>query len=123
MAFDLGSPVLSHDANDDAANHGRDDDPWSEMIHAGADERRIPAMVEEQVGKQADQLVQQEGDGPCDEANSRRKKRNEHDAKLRRLGLGDRRQRTCAVCSQGKQSSAACGNRGNGCAAAISRFF
>src|SRR5207244_12246190 len=58
MALNLLGPIFGHEADDDSANHRRDNDPRAEMIEARADKFGGPAMIEGQVSEQSDELIQ-----------------------------------------------------------------
>ena len=62
VAANLVGAVARHDANDDSADHGRDDHPQAKMIVARAAKGEREAMVKENIGEQPDQVVEQVGD-------------------------------------------------------------
>jgi len=61
------------------------------MIQAGADEGGIPAMKKDEIGEQANQLVEQEGHEASDKTDAACQKRHQDDAELRGLGTRNRR--------------------------------
>src|SRR4029079_5003686 len=71
VTFDLGGAVLRHDSNDDSADDGNQDDPEAEMFNAIARTGEIEGemAIEREIRKQADQLIQQEGDTTGDQTN------------------------------------------------------
>ena len=60
VALDFRRAVLGHDAHNEAADDRNDDDHPAEMVVLRAGEIGRPAMEEEEVGEQADQLVESE---------------------------------------------------------------
>ena len=68
VALDFRCAVLGHYADDEAADGGSDDDHPAEVIVLRAREVGRPAMEEEKIGEQADQLVEREGDDAGDQA-------------------------------------------------------
>ena len=71
MALNFLGPILGHDANDDSANHGCDNDPRAEMSETRAEKFRGPAMIEGKVREQSDQAVQNIGDHAGKQTNAR----------------------------------------------------
>ena len=70
MAFDLGTAVLRHDANDDAADNRNEDHPRSQVMRSYAGEVRGKAVEEEKVGDDPDELVESVGDNARHKPNS-----------------------------------------------------
>jgi hypothetical protein len=58
MATDGAGAVARHDADDDAADGGYEDDPKSKLVVGRAAEREIPATVECKIGNQSNQAGQ-----------------------------------------------------------------
>src|SRR4029079_7116707 len=59
MAVDLGGSILRHETDNDSANHRHHDDPRAKMMISGAVKGKNKAMIEDDIGKQADQIVEQ----------------------------------------------------------------
>jgi hypothetical protein len=58
--------------------------PRAELVMSRADEVGGEVVIKENIGEQADQLVQHERDPTRDQPNPRREKRHQHHAELRR---------------------------------------
>ena len=76
MALDLGGSILRHEADNDSANHRHHDDPRTKMIISGAVKGKNKAMIEDDIGKQADQIVKQIRDKACQKPDSGGQERN-----------------------------------------------
>jgi hypothetical protein len=76
MALDLGGPIFRHETDNDSANHWHDNDPRTQMIISGAVKGKNKAMIEDDIGKQADQVVKQIRDKACYKPDSSGQERN-----------------------------------------------
>ena len=87
MAFDLVRAVFGHHADDQPADHGDDDHPRSKSICFGTSEMEGPLVVEGHVGKQSNQVVQDECDQTGDESDGHRRQRYKAEPVTRRRRL------------------------------------
>src|SRR5580698_5933710 len=62
MPFNLRASILRHEADDDSANHRDRNHPQAKLVMSRAQEFRNEAMVKENIGEQANQLVQDKRD-------------------------------------------------------------
>ena len=62
MAADALGPVARQDTDDEAADNGDEDLQEPQVVAGRRDERNVPALEEEEVGEEADQSEECEGD-------------------------------------------------------------
>jgi hypothetical protein len=81
VAFDLRRTLLGHETDDDPADHGNYDDPWAELIVSRTAKMERPDVIEREIRKEPDQVVEQKSDDACNHADPSRQNRNEAQAK------------------------------------------
>ena len=54
MAFDLFRAILRHETDNDAADHGGDDNPKTQLCVLGTAEMKRPLVVVSEIGEKAD---------------------------------------------------------------------
>src|SRR5437868_2189214 len=82
MAFDFLAAVLGHKSDDHAAYHGYDDHPVTEMVMLRAGESGRPAMIEKEVRKNTDKLIECESHNTGQEAHTSGQKGNQYHTEL-----------------------------------------
>ena len=85
----FGRSIFRHETDDEAADDRNQNYPPAEMVIPRADELGRKAVIEDKVGEESDQLVQRKGDEAGEKSDSACQKRNQHHAKLGRLGKPD----------------------------------
>ena len=65
--------------------------PGAQMMPADAPESGCPLVKEEKISEESDQLVQDVGDNPCQQADAGRQKRHQYNSKVRGRGRRHRR--------------------------------
>jgi hypothetical protein len=80
VAADALGPVPRHDADDQRAADGHEDDQQPEMMTGGRHERRVESLKEEKVRAESDQFQQRGGDVGGDDADPRSEEGDRDDA-------------------------------------------
>jgi hypothetical protein len=77
MALDLGRAILRHKPNDDSPDNRNYDDPRAELILRRTAKMKGPDMIEREIGKKPDQIVEKKCNNAGDDANQCGQERNE----------------------------------------------